>query len=213
MENKRPNYLGSPYKETQSSHSAGNKPPSRLKEEIISWVKIIILAACIAFFLNTFLIANSMVPSGSMENTIPTNSRIMGSRLTYKFFEPERGDISIFLFPDDESRYYVKRIIGLPGETVEIRQGKIYINGSETPLEEPYLKEEWLYDNDGYTFEIPEDSYLMLGDNRNWSQDARYWENTYVHKDKLLAKVYFEYFPSLKWLDNYDKMTETQPAT
>lgn len=184
----------------KTSNSAQTESFS-LKSEIISWIKIILAAACIALFLNSCIIANSVVPTGSMENTIPSKSRIMGLRLTYKFSEPERGDIAIFPFPDDESVFYVKRIIGLPGETVEIREGHIYIDGSETPLEEPYLKEEWTDYNDGYTFEIPEDSYLMLGDNRNYSRDARFWNNSYVTKDKLTAKVYFEYFPKLKWLD------------
>lgn len=188
-------------KKNNITNQTEENTPINIKEEIISWLKIIVMAACIAIFLNSCIIANSRVPSGSMENTIPSHSRIMGSRLSYKFSEPERGDIVIFPFPDDESIYYVKRIIGLPGETVTIEDGKIYIDENETPLDEPYLKEEWTTDNSGYVFEIPEDSYLMLGDNRNWSRDARYWENTYVKKEKLTAKVFFEYFPKLKWLD------------
>ena len=179
-----------------------NTEPFDLKAEIFSWIKIIITAAFIALFLNSCIIANSRVPSGSMENTIPSKSRILGSRLTYKFSEPERGDIAIFRFPDDESIYYVKRIIGLPGETVDIKSGKIYINNSETPLDEPYLKEEWTDYNDGFHFVVPQDCYLMLGDNRNDSRDARFWKNQYVAKDKLTAKVYLEYYPQFKLLDN-----------
>ncbi len=84
------------------------------KKELLEWVKIIVSAALIAFVLNTFIIANSEVPSGSMENTIMTGDRVIGSRLAYLFDEPERGDIVIFRFPDNEKIYYVKRVIGLP---------------------------------------------------------------------------------------------------
>lgn len=169
-------------------------PPGTLKAEILSWIQILVTAACIAFVLNTFIIANSKVPSGSMENTIMTDDRVIGSRLTYRFSDPARGDIAIFRFPDDESIYYVKRIIGLPGDTVDILEGKVYINGSETPLEEPYLKEKMLPE-EAMHFEVPEDSYFMMGDNRNRSYDARYWENTFVKREKIIAKVWVRYWP------------------
>ena len=107
--------------------------PFDLKKEIFEWVKIIIAAAAIAFFLNTFIIANSTVPSGSMETTIMTGDRIIGSRLAYKLGgDPERGDIVIFdheTGPGNEETRLVKRVIGLPGETVEIRDNQLYIDG------------------------------------------------------------------------------------
>lgn len=192
-ENRR---LGTPVhhetgKSRKQKSTKGNPP---LRSEIISWLQILLAAACIAFVLNTFIIANSRVPSGSMENTIMTNDRVIGSRLSYKFSDPERGDIAIFRFPDDESLFYVKRIIGLPGETVDIINGAVYINGSETPLDEPYLKEAMIPEEDMH-FEVPEDSYFMMGDNRNYSYDARYWTNTYVARDKIIAKVLFRYWP------------------
>ncbi|WP_243126633.1 signal peptidase I [Clostridium sp. HBUAS56010] len=169
------------------------------KEEIISWIKIIITAAVIAFVLNNFIIANSRVPSGSMEQTIMTGDRVIGSRLSYHFSDPKRGDVAIFHFPDDptEKIYYVKRIIGLPGDTVDIREGRVYLNNSETPLDEPYLPEPMIPEPDAH-FEVPEDSYFMLGDNRNHSADARRWNQKYVKKDKIIAKVLFRYFPSIK---------------
>ena len=114
----------------------------------------------------------------------------------YDFNEPERGDIVIFKYPDDESVDYLKRIIGLPGETVEIISGKVYINGEL--LDEPYLSEEPTGDYGPY--QVPEDSYFMLGDNRAVSKDSRYWHNTYVKKDKIIAKAFVMYWPSLKWL-------------
>ena len=87
---------------------------------MFSWVKVIVSAIIIALLVDFFIIANAVVPTGSMETTIPAGSRIMGLRLYYDFKEPERGDIVIFKYPDDESVDYLKRIIGLPGETVEI---------------------------------------------------------------------------------------------
>ena len=153
------------------SRKKEEEEPFDLKKEIISWIQIIAAAVIIALVLNNFIIANSRVPSGSMENTIMTKSRVIGSRLSYLTDDPERGDIVIFHYPDDESVYYVKRVIGLPGETVEIVDGKVYINGSDTPLEEPYLPEPMEGSYGPYT--VPEGSYFMLGDNRNNSRDAK----------------------------------------
>lgn len=143
----------------------------------------------------------------------------MGNRLAYIKKEPERGDIVIFKYPVDESENYIKRIIGLPGETIEILSGHIYVNGAPRALEEPYLKEEWVIQNDGFIFEVPDDSYLVMGDNRNDSLDARYWANeairtglttdrdealeyTYVAKDKILGKAMFSYWPKISSLSD-----------
>lgn len=172
------------------------KEPFDWKKELLSWVQIIVVAALIAFVLNTFIIANSRVPSGSMENTIMTGDRVIGSRLSYLFQDPERGDIVIFRFPDDESIYYVKRIIGMPGDTVEIRDGQVYLNNSDTPMKEPYIREPMKPEPD-MRYEVPENQYFMLGDNRNHSADSRRWENTFVKREKIIAKVMFRYFPSI----------------
>lgn len=183
---------------TEAGKKAGRKQPEKeekqggWKQEVWEWFKIIISAAAIAFFLNTFIIANSEVPSGSMENTIMTGDRVIGSRLSYKFGDPERGDIVIFRFPDNEEIYYVKRVIGLPGDTIDIADGHVYLNGSAEPMEEPYIREPMIPEEPMH-FEVPEDSYFMMGDNRNYSSDARRWKNTYVKRDKLVAKVLFRY--------------------
>ncbi len=168
-----------------------------LAKEIWNWISILLIAAAIAFVLNTFIIANSRVPSGSMENTIMTGDRLIGFRLSYLFEEPERGDIIIFRWPDDESIYFVKRIIGMPGDTVRISGGKVYLNGSDTPLEEPYLKEEMFPEAD-VEYTVPEGAYFVMGDNRNNSADSRRWENTFVYRDKIVAKVLFQYFPKIR---------------
>jgi len=170
-----------------------NKKDNILKE-LISWVSLIIIAAAISIFINSFIIANSLIPTGSMENTIMTNDRVMGFRLAYLFNKPKRGDIVIFPFPDDENTLYVKRIIGLPGEMIHIIDGNVYINNAITPIEEPYLTDD-MRGRFG-PFVVPDEHYFMMGDNRNSSLDSRFWNNTYVHEDKLIAKVIFRYFPN-----------------
>ena len=176
--------------------------PFDLKKEIISWIQIIVAAVVIAFFLTTFIIANSRVPTGSMEPTIMSKSRVIGSRLAYLTDDPERGDVVIFHYPDDPSgkTYFVKRVIGLPGETVDIIDGKVYINGSDTPLDEPYLAEP-MNQGETFHFEVPEGCYFMLGDNRNNSRDSRFWQNPYVEEDKILGKAVLRYFPGIKFLE------------
>ena len=162
------------------------------KKEAISWIKTIVLAVFIAFILNKVVILNATVPTGSMENTIMSGDRVIASRLSYTFSEPDRGDVVIFKYPDDESVYYVKRIIGLPGDTVEVKNGGVYLNGSEEPLEEKYTREITMGEFGPY--EVPEGHYFMMGDNRNNSLDSRFWDNKYVEEDKILGKVIFRYY-------------------
>lgn len=169
------------------------------KKEVISFATTLLIAMAVVFVLKNYIIINANVPTGSMENTIMPGDNILGFRLAYLQEEPERGDVIFFPFPDDETQKYVKRIIGLPGETVTIMDGKIYIDGATEPLEEPYLKEEWTKGTGPFVFEIPEDSYLCLGDNRNRSADAREWNNPYVAREKIIAKAIFTYFPIERW--------------
>lgn len=172
------------------------KEKVNVKKEIFSWIRMIVLAFVLALLINNFIIVNATVPSSSMENTIMAKSRMVGFRLSYLFGEPKQGDIIIFKYPDDEKQNFVKRIIGLPGQTVQIIDGKVYIDGSEEPLEEGYLKETPLGDYGPYT--VPEDSYFVMGDNRNDSKDSRFWVTTnYVSKDKILGKAIFSYWPSV----------------
>ena len=160
--------------------------------EILSYIKILAVAIIVAFLFTRFIIVNAQVPSGSMENTILTGDRLIGFRLAYLFHEPERGDIVIFKYPDDESQNFVKRVIGIPGDVINIRNGYVYVNGEM--LEENYIREPMNSDGEDLTYVVPSGSYFMLGDNRNNSKDSRYWTNTFVSKDKIIAKVSFRYF-------------------
>ncbi|MGN0242042.1 MAG: signal peptidase I, partial [Candidatus Weimeria sp.] len=188
-------------------------------KEVISWFVMVAVILAAIWFLTNFIIVNARIPSGSMENTIMTGDRLIGERFAYWFSDPKRGDIVLFHWPVEPDTIYIKRVIGLPGETVTIKGGKIYINDSKTPLKEDYLKEEWTVDNDGYTFHVPKDSYLMLGDNRNNSADSRDWAEealeygvaktdeqaqkyTYVKKSAIIGKAWFRYFGGFKNLTN-----------
>ena len=173
--------------------------PFDLKKEIFSWIRIFIAAVVIAFLVNNFVIINANVPSGSMETTIMTKDRMLGNRLAYKTGDIKRGDIVIFKFPDDESQLFVKRVIGLPGDKVVIKEGKIYINDSEEPLDDSFCPEEPAKEDWG-PYEVPEGCYFMMGDNRNHSADSRYWQNTFVRFDQIVGKAMVRYYPSIKLL-------------
>ncbi len=172
-----------------------NKSPKKnsVLREIMEWVIVIEVAVILAVVLNTVFIVNAVIPTASMEPTIMTQSRIFGNRLAYIKSSPQRGDVVIFKFPDNEKELFIKRVIGLPGDTVEMRDGLVYINGSDVPLYEPYVKET-PYGDYGPVV-VPEGAYFMMGDNRNNSADSRYWHQPFVYEDKILGEAAVEYFP------------------
>lgn len=181
------------------------KEEFNFKKELFSWIKIFVVAVVIAFFINNVIIMNANVPSGSMKNTISEGDRMIGLRTAYWFSDPQRGDIVIFENPDykengsrADDKYYVKRVIGMPGDKVVISNAKVYINDSKTPLNETYLPEEWTQvngDEEPLEYKVPKGCYFLMGDNRNNSSDARFWKNTYVKRSKIIAKTEFKYWP------------------
>lgn len=168
----------------------------KIVKEILSWVLVFVIALAISQIVTRVIIMQVIVPSGSMEDTIMIDDKVVSLRLAYLFNDPERGDIVVFPFPDNEELDYIKRIIGLPGETIEGKDGLVYINGE--PIEESYVTE--ALDSDFGPYVVPEDSYFMMGDNRNWSEDSRYWINKFVKREKIKGKALFKY-PDLTWLD------------
>lgn len=206
-------------KEQETENNKTEEKKGDMRKEVVSWVRMFVIVIAVVFVLTQFVIINVRVPSGSMENTIMTKDRLIGFRFSYWFDDPQRGDIILFSYPVDEKQTYIKRVIGLPGETVEIRDGKIYIDGSSEPLEEDYLKETWTWENDGYTFKVPEGCYFVLGDNRNDSEDGRFWAQialnegkastpeeaepySYVKKDEIKGKAIFKYYSKFAILTN-----------
>ncbi len=159
----------------------------------LEWVWALGIALLIALVLTQFVMINAQVPTGSMENTIQVGDRVFGLRLAYLFDGPQRGDIVVFRWPDDETQLFVKRVIGLPGETVEIIDGKVYINGSAEPLDEPYLKD--VPEGSAGPYVVPAGHYFVMGDNRNHSLDSRVWDNTFVSDDEIVGKALFRIYP------------------
>ena len=205
--------------ENEDSEELTEDGNQSVAKEIGAYLKIFIIAIVITLVLFMLIFVNAITTTGSMEPAVTEGSHVIGFRLAYLNSEPQRGDIVIFKYPVNEKLKYVKRIIGLPGETVDISDGKIYIDGSDTPLEEDYLVESWDTKKDGYHFEVPEGCYLVLGDNRNISLDSRFYANealeagvaendteadtyTYVTRKEIVAKAWFSFWPKFYLIKN-----------
>ena len=202
------------FPENKDSGSDNLDRKKRIMNEVWEYVKMIITVVLVVLFVDGVILINAKIPSASMETTVMTGDRIFGIRLAYginwnifgkkisiKYKEPERYDIVIFHYPDNEKELYIKRIIGLPGETVDIREGKVYVSkdgGPEEMLDDSFVNAR-LYTGDNGPFEVPEDCYFMLGDNRSNSKDSRYWTNKYVRFDQIVARALFRYFPLTKF--------------
>lgn len=186
--------------EKQINDDIKRKKPDKksLIKEIRDYIFLIILAFAFAFLMNKFVYANAEVPTGSMIPIVQPGDRLIINRLSYLFEDPKRGDIVMFAYPDNEKKNYLKRIIGLPGEKLEIREGLIYINDRKTPLSENYLNDE--PNGDFGPYNVPEGCYFMLGDNRDNSLDAREWKNKYVKKEKIVGKAWLKYYPHITLL-------------
>lgn len=177
--------------------------------------EFIIILACafvIAMLLRYFVVTACNVLSPSMVPTLQTGDRLLASRLAYTFDEPARGDIIIFTPPDeyDEGIDYIKRVIALPGETVAVRNGYVYIDGEA--LAEPYIAERPLDDFGPVT--VPPNEYFVLGDNRNHSADSRYWHYHFVPAEDINGQAFFRFFPfnRLGRLTYEETFFETDPA-
>jgi signal peptidase I len=170
----------------------------KIWKEVFDWVLVIIIAVTLALIINKLVIYKVSPPTASMESTIMIDDKVVTFRLAYLFTNPRRGDIVVFQAPDSPDEDYIKRVIGLPGETVEVKNGTVYIDG--VALEEDYLNEPMNTEEVFGPIEVPEGCYFMMGDNRNISWDARYWTNKFVEKDKIRGKALFKY-PVFTWLN------------
>jgi len=182
-----------------------------LWQEALSWAKTIILTLLLAFAINNFVIVNALVPSGSMEDTIMTNDRIVAFRLSYLFRSPQRFDMVVFRGPEGDPTLYVKRIIGLPGDRIIILDGHVYINGSAVPERYDFVKGA-LVGNHGvpneetgrlYPWVVPDGHFFVLGDYRTNSVDSRQWSEVFIPRGRILGRVAFRYFPGFANLMNH----------
>ena len=152
-------------------------------------VETIVPAILIAVLINIFLAQATRVYGQSMEPNLHTDQRLVVEKLSYTFHEPQRGDIVILQVPQAGSGLLIKRVIGLPGEKVEIKGGKVHIN--EQPLEEPYLSPQ--SQRDMRAIVVPPEHVFVLGDNRGFSNDSRSFGS--VPLDNIGGRAWFSYWP------------------
>jgi signal peptidase I len=164
----------------------------------LEWALLILGALTVALIIKTFLFQAFYIPSESMSPTLEKNDRVIVNKLSYRLHDVNRGDVIVFKAPDgvDPSvKDLVKRVIGLPGETIEQTNGRIYVNGKR--LKEPYLTEGAIAEpGPGFArIKIPEDSYWVMGDNRSNSKDSRLFPDHFIHKRDIVGRVFVRVWP------------------
>lgn len=168
-----------------------------MNKEIRDFSKDFIMIICIALILSvglrTWVIEGRIVPSGSMLPTIQLKDRLMVNKFIYLFKDPQKGDIIIFHPPDQIGTHddYVKRVVAVPEDTVEVKDGRLFING--LAQNEPYIKEAMNYNFGPVT--VPADSYFVMGDNRNESFDSHLW-GVWLTRDHIIGKAFIIYWPA-----------------
>ncbi len=189
---------------TTPESQTGPKPKSRLREN----VEAILLAILLALFIRTFVVQAFKIPSGSMEDTlligdhILVNKFIYGVRMPFSnktivpVAEPKRGDIVVFKFPQDPKMDFIKRVVGIPGDTVECRNKVVYVNGEPEASAYAVHKDAFILrnnprDNFG-PIKVPADSLFVMGDNRDRSNDSRFWN--FVNYSELRGKAFMIYW-------------------
>jgi signal peptidase I len=182
-------------KEIEGAHEAATPLPQG-KSVVREYAEALIVAVLLALVIRTFVVQAFKIPSGSMLPTLQIGDHILVNKFIYFFRPIHRGDIIVFKFPQDESRDFIKRVIGLPGETLEIRGKQILINGK--PLDEPYaVYGDWAIPRLGERehlgpIVIPPDRLFMMGDNRDHSMDSRVWG--FLDERKVKGKAFIVYF-------------------
>lgn len=168
---------------------------SSLWRSMWGWVWPIGVGVLVALAIMRWVVSFAVVPTGSMWPTIPNPCYILVDHLATEFSEPHRGEIVLFHFPDDPSRIFVKRIIGMPGDTITIHDNQVFVNNH--PLSEPYLQQRTTGTFGPYN--VPAGDYFMLGDNRIVSEDSRYWDHKYVPKSSIIGRADYVIWPFAKW--------------
>lgn len=163
-------------------------------KELAGWLLHIVLIIAFTWFVVTFVGQRTEVSGSSMETTLSDKDQLIVDKMTYRFRDPKRYDIVVFPYQYQDNTYYIKRIIGLPGETVQILSGMVYIDGMR--LDEHYGNE--IMENPGIAEEpltLGEDEYFVLGDNRNNSSDSRASDVGLIHRKDLIGRAWIRVWP------------------
>lgn len=179
---------------TPETPSRRSKRQKKEKSSLREMAEVVVVAFALAFLIKTFVVGNFWIPSESMVPTIEINDKVIVTNFSYWFAEPQRGDVIVFRYPLDPKKDYIKRCIGLPGETVEFRDSQLYIDGQL--VDEPYLPEGLEFEDYG-PVQVPEGQYFMCGDNRNYSSDSRVWG--FLERKLIIGKAQVIYWPVDRW--------------
>jgi signal peptidase I len=176
-----------------------------MKRATLGIVRDIFIAFVLAIFIRAFAVQAYKIPSGSMIPTLLVGDYILVNRLSYglripyykyvlRWGEIKRGDIIVFVFPEEPSKDFIKRVIALPGETIEIRKKKIYINGKEIGDKWGFFKDDYVGPprDDFGPFQVPQGHVFVMGDNRDESNDSRFWGP--VNIENIKGKAFMIYF-------------------
>lgn len=169
---------------------SGGEKPVHEKGPIREIIESVAIAVVLALVIRVFLFQFFVIPSGSMEPTLTEGDMIAANKIIYRLSEPKRGDIIVFKYPLNPDRDFVKRLIGLPGEKVQIKNSTLHINGKI--IAEPYLPKGLKFQDFG-PVTVPKDKYFMMGDNRNNSLDSRVWGE--MPKENIIGKASIIYWP------------------
>ena len=190
-----------PFNHTTQPTITEPKPPSIFRRilRLIGSLLQTVLFAVILFFVVNMITARIRVEGDSMEPSLIDGQFVVVNRLAYKLTKPERGDIVVFNFPLNPDRRFIKRIIGLPGDLVQVNDGEVFINGNL--LTEPYLAAPAAYNDQ---WEIGRTEVFVLGDNRNNSSDSQNWGP--LELQDIIGKAFLVYWPldSMGWIPQYD---------
>lgn len=154
---------------------------------------IIVIAFVLAMILRTFVIEGRIIPTGSMLPTLQLQDRVMVNKFIYRFKDIQRGDVIVFAPPEELNSKddYIKRVIGLPGEKIEVKDSKVYVD--DKALVEPYIAEPMTYTYGPVV--VPDDCLFVMGDNRNYSQDSHAWQGAWLTMDRVKGKAFVIYWP------------------
>jgi len=161
------------------------------QEEAKDWVVSIVIAVVLALFIRHFIVELYIVDGPSMRPTLQSQERLVVNKFIYRFRPPERGEILIFRYPRDPSRDFIKRVIAIPGDTIEIQGSRVFVN--DQILNEPYILDKTRSVYPKAT--VPPDSVFVMGDNRNNSEDSRFADVGFVPYDLIKGKALVVFWP------------------